>query len=200
MPTVQHSTLTGADSHEPKGVSTAPEGTFYVSDGAGSGSWKYIPTGWGQYKDAGSPQVFNTTAARLQNDGASVSSVTDHLPFEIRGTGQLWDTTNDKITPVSPFDTYNIRLDLPVTAKSGAPSSLKVVLDIGGAAGITIPIVSSEISVNATPPYTLSAGFTVYTGTTFKANGGQFFLSSDTGTVTVTNPSIIIDMSHNGDL
>lgn len=34
-----HSTLTGADLHEPKGAAGAAAGTVYVSNGAGSGSW-----------------------------------------------------------------------------------------------------------------------------------------------------------------
>lgn len=38
MPT-QHSTITGADNHEPKGVESATSGTVYVADGSGSGSW-----------------------------------------------------------------------------------------------------------------------------------------------------------------
>lgn len=38
MPTL-HSTLTGADLHEPKGVESAPAGTVYVANGTGSGSW-----------------------------------------------------------------------------------------------------------------------------------------------------------------
>ena len=39
----QHSELTGADLHEPKGVDSAPANTVYVSDGVGSGSWTQIP-------------------------------------------------------------------------------------------------------------------------------------------------------------
>lgn len=34
-----HSTLTGADLHEPKGADAASAGTVYLSNGAGSGSW-----------------------------------------------------------------------------------------------------------------------------------------------------------------
>lgn len=34
-----HKDLTGADLHEPKGVSTASSGQVYVADGSGSGSW-----------------------------------------------------------------------------------------------------------------------------------------------------------------
>jgi hypothetical protein len=39
MATTVHSTLTGADLHEPKGAATALVGEVYVADGAGSGVW-----------------------------------------------------------------------------------------------------------------------------------------------------------------
>ena len=39
MPDVQHSTLTGAELHEPKGITGAMDQDTYVADGAGSGSW-----------------------------------------------------------------------------------------------------------------------------------------------------------------
>ena len=38
-----HSTLTGADLHEPKGADAASANKVYVSDGAGSGSWSDLP-------------------------------------------------------------------------------------------------------------------------------------------------------------
>lgn len=34
-----HSTITGADNHEPKGVESATVGTNYVANGSGSGTW-----------------------------------------------------------------------------------------------------------------------------------------------------------------
>lgn len=39
MVNVTHASLTGADLHEPKGVSTAASGTVYVANGTGSGTW-----------------------------------------------------------------------------------------------------------------------------------------------------------------
>jgi len=39
MATTQHSTLTGADLHEPKGAASAAAGRVYVADGAASGAW-----------------------------------------------------------------------------------------------------------------------------------------------------------------
>jgi hypothetical protein len=37
--TIQHSTITGADLHEPKGVATAANKTVYVANGSASGAW-----------------------------------------------------------------------------------------------------------------------------------------------------------------
>lgn len=42
MANVEHSTLTGASLHEPKGVAAAAANRVYVSDGAASGSWTTI--------------------------------------------------------------------------------------------------------------------------------------------------------------
>lgn len=42
MANVQHASLTGADLHEPKGAATATVGTYYVSNGAASGTWKTL--------------------------------------------------------------------------------------------------------------------------------------------------------------
>lgn len=39
MANVAHSTLTGSDLHEPKGVAAAAANKVYVSDGVGSGAW-----------------------------------------------------------------------------------------------------------------------------------------------------------------
>jgi len=39
MTNVVHANLTGADLHEPKGISTATANCVYVSNGSGSGSW-----------------------------------------------------------------------------------------------------------------------------------------------------------------
>lgn len=44
MANVQHSSLTGAELHEPKGADSASTGEVYVSDGAGSGAWGLAET------------------------------------------------------------------------------------------------------------------------------------------------------------
>lgn len=36
---VEHSTLTGSDLHEPKGIASASTGQVYIANGSGSGTW-----------------------------------------------------------------------------------------------------------------------------------------------------------------
>lgn len=200
MPTIEHSVLTSTELHEPKGADSASLGMFYVSDGAGSGSWEFIPTGWGFYQDAGSAQVINTTAAKLSIDGAGALTNNTYLPYEIRGSDTLWDTTADKITPISVGDGYDVRLDLPITATTTA-NELTLQFDLGGGATPTVVAINRFVGLGKTPPYTVSLGFPLVIlnslGTT---NGIQIFASTDAGTCTITNPSILIKRDFAGSI
>lgn len=198
MPTIQHNVLTTTDLHEPKGISTATESMIYLADGAGSGTWTHFPTGWGYYKDDGVDQVVGTSEVKLSIDSLATVTEESWLPRAIRGTGSLWNSTTNKLEPILAGDTYDIRLDIPITAKSGTPTELDVQLDIGGAASSTIVIFDRFLTTSKTPPYTFSIGFPVFCGTTFKANGGQIFVKADTGTLTISKPGITIVRNHSG--
>lgn len=201
MANVEHSTLTTTELHEPKGVAGASANQFYLSDGAGSGTWTYFPTGWANYQDAsGSAQTFNSTPSILTIDGAGSATEKSYLPPEIRGSGDLWDTTNDLITPIAVGDSYDIRLDLPVTGTGTSPSYLFWNLDIGGGTSITTSIASGTLVIAKTAPFTLSIAVPIFCLTTFKTNGGQFFLATDAGTVTIDEASIYISRNHAGGL
>lgn len=163
----------------------------------------YNTAGWGFYVHdqlTPSTQVVTTTATPLIIDGGGLTSNTAYLPYEIRGTGQLWDTVNNKITPIGVGDGYSMRMDLQVTAKSGSPTELILDLDIGGGATPTIIIVEKIIGTGKTPPYTVSVGFPIFTLGTFNTNGGQLFLSTDAGSVTLTNRSLSIHRISNGQI
>lgn len=199
MPNVEHSSLSGVENHEPKDISTASAGDVYVANGSGSGQWTALGTGWGYYKDDAAGQVFNTTAAKLSIDGADSTTETSYLPRSIRSSGALWDTTEDLITPVAVGDAYELRVDLPFTAKSGSPGEVILQLDIGGASSPTVVIVTKTIDVSATAPFTVAVSIPIFCLSTFKTNGGQIFLSTDSGTATVTAPGIFLAKIHSGD-
>lgn len=192
----EHNTLTDPNLHEPKGASTASEGMVYVADGAGSGVWTYSPQGFARYKGTGAAQVIGTTPIKLINNGLDVTTETDYLPLSIRGTGQLWNTSTNKITPIAVGDAYVMRLNLPFTAKTGTPTILNISVDIGGGATITNEIISLEHGLIKAVPYSLSKTVNFDVGTTFLANGGQLFLSVDTGTITFQYPTIQITRIH----
>jgi hypothetical protein len=199
MANINHSTLTDPYLHEPKGAGAAANGQVYIADGAGSGAWIYPPGGWGYYKDGASAQTFNTTQAKISIDGAGGTTDENYLPREIRGSASLWDTTNDKITPIRAGDSYDIRLDLPITAKSGSPTELTIELDIAGSTyGSATVILNRFLATGKTPPYSYSVAFPIFCLTTFATNGGQFWLSTDTGTLDITAPAIYIGQNTNG--
>jgi len=201
MATIAHSALTTTDLHEPKGVAAATEGRFYMSDGAGSGNWQYLPMGWGYYKDDATAQTFTTTEALLSIDGAGSTTDEAYLPFAIRGSGSLWNTTTDKITPIQAGDSYNVRLDLPITSETSSPTELTVFLDIGGSIfSSAVNIVTSYVGTGKTTPYNISVDFPIFCSSDFITNGGQFWLSTDTGSLDITAPSIFIDMNSSGAL
>ena len=224
MPNILHSSLTGSEVHEPKGIDTASADEIYVSDGAGSGSWqsavtpqnvaeeakffvsdgsgggtwKFVPTGWANYVDASSAQTFTSTAAKLSINNLGATNE-DHLPWEIRGTGSLWDDTNDKITPITVGDAYDIRVNLPVTARSAANFG-ELLLDIGGAATPTIVIATTRFETNRVAPFDYALTMNIFTLNTFLTNGGQLFIQTDAGSIDITNPSLLITRIHAGDL
>lgn len=149
--------------------------------------------GWGVYEDgetSPATQVLTTTPQILSIDGLGSNTNIDYLPLDIRGVGQLW--SENKITPVAIGDSYNLRIDLEVAAKTGSPTYIDFVLDIGGQPIVSIPIVERVISSPKTPPYTLSVGFPIFCLTTFRTNGGEIFLSTDTGTLTISERRILI--------
>jgi hypothetical protein len=166
----------------------------------------YSVGGWGNYTDGETTPAtisVNTTPTQLLIDGLGGSSESGYLPYEIRGISELWDTTNDKITPIGIGDSYDVRLDLEITAKTGSPTIIDLVLDIGatpdGTGGTgSILIVNRIISTGKTAPYKVSVGFPIFSLSTFVTNGGSFWLSTDTGTVTMGSRNIFIKRDTSG--
>jgi len=188
---IEHSSIVDGERHEPKGIGTAAVGNVYVADGAGSGAWSGQapqPHGWIYYKDGAAAQTFTTTAAKLSIDGAT-SILDSYAPT---GVSALWDVTGDVLTPAALGDSYAVRLDLPVTAKSGTPGKITVEYDISGLAVPTTVVVSTELIVDGTPPYSLSMTTSLFSLSTFVANGMQIFITTDTGTLSITEPAIFI--------
>ena len=191
MPTISHKVLTGVNLHEPKGVSGASKGAYYAADGLGSGSWVRDFHGWASYVDNAAAQSITTTPTKMTLNGLG-TGVTTYLPF---GVSSLWDTASNKIVAAKLGDLYNIQLTLPITARATAVDLL-VTVDVGGAGGITSVAHTVALDVDATAPFTVSTNFTLPCGSDLLAQGGQIFLATDAGTVSVEEPTILISRTY----
>lgn len=118
MANVNHSALTDPYLHEPKGASSASLNEVYVSDGAGSGSWKKIYlNGIEDYNDTGTSQALTSgTWVDLTNDGLGANTLTT---YRLPGYNAIWDTTLDQFdwsgAGLSLGDTVDIRFDISTT-------------------------------------------------------------------------------------
>lgn len=197
MPT--HSLITDPNIHEPKGVSTALEGMIYVANGAGSGAWKYWPLGKAFYQHSLTGQIITTTPSKLVINGLGPLTRTQNLPREIRSSGNLWDTTNNRITPIRQYDGYALRIDIPVTAETGTPNQLRIQYDVGSGAGAGPIMHETFYPLGKTTPYTISIGtlFEVLT-TDILTNGVELFCNTAAGSITCGSPSIYISKISDG--
>lgn len=226
MANIQHKNIPEAQLHEPKGASSAASGTVYVSTGTGTGNWQspvsalgvgvdegkvlrstssntaewvYPPEGWGFYLHSGTGQVLNTTASKLIIDGAGAASESSYLPRDIRGTGtELWSTADNKMLPIAEGDFYQVRIDIPVVSETGTVTDITIQLDIGGAATPTTIITEGYEIGGRDTPYIVRSSFPVFSGSTFLANGGQVFVKTNAGTITIGSPQILIERTSGG--
>lgn len=60
---IEHDSIPNADIHEPKGASAASSGQVYIANGAGSGSWRYVPHGALYYSNIGTGTTITTPTA-----------------------------------------------------------------------------------------------------------------------------------------
>lgn len=159
-----------------------------------------MPGGWEYVVDNGAAgQVFSSTAAKLSINGSGTGTDSGHLPLAIRGSSNLWNTSTDKIVPISLDDVYQCRLVLPVSATATSPTELTLELDVSsGSTPTTVHLTIDHIDPSHTAPWDIVLDFSVHVNSDFNTNGGQFFLSTNTGTVTVTGPSILITRINNG--
>ncbi len=159
----------------------------------------YKVAGWASYAQSiATAQTITSTDSKLVIDGGGAESNSSYLPLEIRGISELWDATNNKITPISIGDGYTMRIDFEITGKTGNPNGLDISLGIGGGATPSNVITERVVSTLKAVPYNISVAFPFYTLSDFKTNGGQIFLKTDTGTLTITARMISIHRISSG--
>ncbi|AXF52563.1 MAG: hypothetical protein [Caudoviricetes sp.] len=153
-------------------------------------------TGWAIYNDnqytSSVPLVINQGSRTKITNNSNVV-LNSQLPIDVTS---WWNSTSNKITPSVDGDSYIVNLRF--TASSSSITGLAdVELDVGGALGV---IDGSTISLRKGSGNTqhISLKFDLYSGSTFLANGGEFYLRSVDGNTSIYDIMLKITRVHKG--
>jgi len=158
----------------------------------------YSVAGWGYYQDSlATPTItVNTSFTQITIDALGSLTNENYLPYQIRGISNLWES--NIITPINIGDDYDGRLDVQITGRTGSPTYIEFIIDIGASTPDTNRVFTGYmLSTNATP-YRQNLPLDFYTLTTFVTNGGKIYARVDTGTVTIGNRAIKISRKGRG--
>lgn len=150
MPTIQHSVLTGADLHEPKGIGLASSDEVYVANGSGSGAWGGIYTsGWEQIINSESPITLTSGVWGDLTNNSSSTNTSNRLP----GRSGVWSSGvfNWSAGGAQIGDTIEVVVDVEITASG---TDRRFLFRLGMASGSIIPP-DINMSVAGTESYTL---------------------------------------------
>ena len=160
------------------------------------------PTGWAFYDDSDTtPTVVPSgigNAVLFEVDGAGANSNSLFAPRVVRGISEMWDTSTNEMVPITLGDSFTTRIAFELTSKSGNPNLITFVFDIGGAAGITIPIYTTSLGTPNSFPHPNGFQASVFSLATFLANGGRIFMYTDSGTITVEKRQVLIQRISSG--
>lgn len=166
MVDVAHSTLTGADLHEPKGAASAAAGTVYIANGAGSGSW-------------------GTAASSLNFVGLIAPFMTPVAPtgwLELTGATVSRTTYSDLFTAVTIQQTGTRSSGSAVITGLSSTTNMKAGYYVGGSGitnGSTIVSVDSSTQITINNTASSSGSNTVIVSPWAQGNGSTTFTLPD---------------------
>lgn len=142
-----HSTITGADNHEPKGVESAVADRVYVSDGVGSGTWTQLPAASSLVSDPNS--VFTGTDVEsvlyelYQTRNLIEGSFTDVSNVETVLMPIPFGCTVESIKMILASSINTADSTVVVTRSDGAAMGSQVITFAGSAEGTSFTFVPS---------------------------------------------------------
>lgn len=203
MATVQHSSLTDPDLHEPKGISSAVSNTVYTANGSGSGTFipvnRFPGTGWGRYTNAnytGVTYLNITTSAQVLpfDTNADVTQ----LPIALNGTTtSLMNLSTETLQFVSAGDMHSITLSFLIVNTTGSPNHIDLTL-YGSSDGTTYSTILGETTV----PVLKSANQFVNASSLFPVTsdmatyGARIELKTDIGSLNIKDINLITTRVH----
>lgn len=150
-----HSTLTGADLHEPKGVASAASGQVYVANGSGSGVWTTKPISYvnlhGTWTDISTAQtiyvpcpVAGTIKKIYVTIDAAINTADSNLTFLIGGVPITSSAITATQSGSAPGTTYS---STPSAANAITAGQTVTCVTDGASTGVAISRVSILVQV-----------------------------------------------------
>lgn len=204
---IEHNIITDPNIHEPKGASTAALDSVYVSDGAGSGTWRKLDEsdldfttkannkfGWNYRKDSqytsGSPLAISSGVKQLfPNNGlGALTDVTRPLGIVYTGTS---------FTPTTLNSSYVIRVAFKcvAAAAAGTPYPLKISME-GGATPLQFAAQDVIFKGGGSYVNDIALTFLFFTGTLNTNNPIKIYLTPDGTNITVYDCDYLIQRTY----
>lgn len=211
----EHSTITSANCHEPKHISTSttadtgkvitPSSTVNGTselrkitveeiNPAGQTLW----AGWQRSEDttytSGSPLAINPAArTQITIDGNGSGTTVAYSPS---GSGTFWDVSTNKIIPDNEGDGYLARITFKAKTLT-ASSYFDIDLDIGGGLGVILN--QTKVFAKGTGvEHSFVITWPLFTLATFVANGGTLNITPSSNDQTFYDFAITIFKTYSG--
>lgn len=157
MANIAHASLTGAELHEPKGVSTATLGDVYVANGTGSGSWSNVGTSsfTGMIADFTWPVV---QTGWLELDGSDINTTTYSALYAVMTIQMNGTRTNASPIITSLSSTANMRVGYFVFGTGITSGTTILSIDSVSQVTLSANATSSGTTTVVVSPWLLNTG------------------------------------------
>ena len=159
------------------------------------------PQGWAKYVDGLSTatQTITTTFAKLAVDSLG-TNIIDHLPKYYADTSSnLYVGATGKVNVAFDGDIYEFEIELTVSSASGGPHRIELAVDAGSSSGsVTNRIATVNNSVDSGTGIIIPLRGKFFATADAVTNGVQFFVKTNSGSVTVGARSIYIHRVFRG--
>jgi hypothetical protein len=150
-------------------------------------------TGWAVYVGSTNSLTIAGDRQQITIDGLSAFTETNYLPAT---SGQLWDSTLNKVVSANIGNAFECRLQFQVDPVIAADDHFDIEWDIGGA-GTNVISETTIISPKGADPFDVSISIPLFSLGTFVTNGCKVFINADLGyDFAMTNFSIMIKQDY----
>lgn len=127
---------------------------------------------------------YTVTTSRSKFTGLLAATTSRNFP-----DGGVYNVATQKFTPEHVDAMYMLRLDISCQSATNGNNALIIELDIGGAAGV---VATRTILTRTNVAFSTNQSFPIFCGSTFLANGGEFYVRTTDANFSITNGALVV--------